>query len=222
MGRFRELNEFELNALGDEDLVAQLVAAREQGRYRQATDALRILVYRYERDVTAKVTNKVPHHEIDGVVADVFDAVVGKVFSAGEEPWKGEHLPSFKAWLFRITQFKIVDLLRGPHYGHHDPLVEEDDSDTVRGHELVGELDIEGAVEVSDVVERCMDELSEAHRLVIDLAIFGDLPSKEVADEVNSAHPELEPEMSASNVDKIKSRFRSCVKAQLGDSGEDD
>ena len=67
---------------------------------------------------------------------------------------------------------------------------------------------------VQSVIDECLEELSEAHRDVIELNVFQDLDAPTTAERVNEKHPDLDPPMSQANVHKIVSRFRKCLTAK--------
>ena len=53
------------------------------------------------------------------------------------------------------------------------------------------------------------------HRDVVELNVFEDLDATDTANRVNEAHPDLDPPMSETNVHKIVSRFRKCLREKL-------
>jgi DNA-directed RNA polymerase specialized sigma24 family protein len=218
-GPFRELDDLQMDRLEDEELIGHLVRAREAGHHEQATLALRMFVYRYEPQIFGRVAGKVPDHEVEQVVSTVFKSIFDQVFDGEREPWSGESVASCRAWTFKIVARRIADFYKKPTL-RTAPLPEEHhEAEEIFGPDAATSPDATGAVEIEQIVEARMRELSPPHRHVVELAIFGDLPSNEVAEETNGKYPDLDPPMNATNVDQIKSRFRASLK---GDLGEDD
>ena len=86
----------------------------------------------------------------------------------------------------------------------------EDDEDGPRERQLEGASE-EGYAELRDAIERVLDRLSARDQQVIELRIFEDLLSAEVAERLG---------LTVANVDKIVSRFRRAVRKALGDDGD--
>lgn len=214
--RFRALTDIELDGLDDAALLSHLVRAREVEALEQATLALHVFVFRLEPLIAARVSGKVPPSEVELVVGAVFDSILEQSFSSERAPWDGRSEASLRAWVRTITQRRIADSLRSPR-PRLDSLPEEHHGDSDSWSEDVAvELDPAGEIEVIDAVERCLSELSETHAEVVWLAVFEDLPTKEVAERVgaNPAGPDS-ASMSPANVDKIKSRFRARLRELL-------
>jgi RNA polymerase sigma factor (sigma-70 family) len=205
---YRRLNDIELQKLSDEELVAYLRRSRELGETEAALDALRILVYGFEGRIRSFVRGKVPSHAVDDIVDAILDSGFTSVFDE-------ESIISFRAWIFRIARYRVADHYRKDR-PHLDPLPEEhDENDEIFG-ELQSEADATEFVGLKDALERCLEELeSDAHRRVVELAIFAQLRAREICELVNEEFPDLDPPMSESNVDKIKSRFRKCLRERL-------
>jgi RNA polymerase sigma factor (sigma-70 family) len=215
-GSFRKLDDRAVDDLNDEDLVAHLVASREAGLHEQATLALQIFVYRHEGTIITRVRGKVPDHEVESVVNATFQSAIDSVFSEEKEPWSGETYASCRAWLRTITRRRIADYYRRGEQPRLVPLPEEHaEAEDVFGPDVAVEEDETGRIEVEEIIDTCLEELSPSHRMVVELAVFADLPSREVAERLNDADPDLNPAMSAANVDQIKSRFRSAVRKML-------
>src|SRR4051812_48226332 len=73
---FRRLNEQELAARTDDELIAYMREAREAGATDAARLALQILVFGYWDIVAARVSQKLPAHAVEDVTGDVIaDAI---------------------------------------------------------------------------------------------------------------------------------------------------
>ena len=157
-----------------------------------------------------------PSHAVD----DVVDAILDSGFSSVIDE---ETIRSFRAWIFRIARYRVADYYRKDR-PFLDPLPEEHDEDDEIFGELQSEPDATGFVQLKGALENCLEELDhDAHRRVVELAIFAQLSSREICEHVNEEFPDLDPPMSESNVDQIKSRFRKCLRERLDDDlGEDD
>ncbi|MGI8461640.1 MAG: RNA polymerase sigma factor [Solirubrobacterales bacterium] len=209
MAPFRKRDEFELDALTDEEVIEYIIDARAAGEGDAAIVALRILVYGYEPKLRSFVRGKVPSHEVDEVLMKVLDSGFTSVF-------EGEAIESFRAWIYMIARRRIADHLRRKRLTE-TPLPDEHEADDEIFGDLQAHEDQTGFVEVAEIVELCLAELSEPHRRVIDLAVFAGYTAAEVCEIVNDDFPDLDTPMSESNVDKIKSRFRKCLRKLLGD-----
>ena len=88
------------------------------------------------------------------------------------------------------------------------PLLSGDEDDESLWGE-VPSVEFEGVpVDVHRALKVAMDELSEQHRRVVELRIWHDLSSAEVAEQTGE---------STANVDQIVSRFRKRVRELLDD-----
>lgn len=218
--QFRELGEIELDRLDDARLLGHLVAARGALALEQATLALHIFVFRLEPWVVGRVSDKVPASEIELVVGDVFDSVIGQSFSEERTPWKGDSEASLRAWMKTLIARRIADHYRKPR-PRLELLPEEHQGDEgLWGPDAGQEPDHSAAVAVMDAFDRCLAELSDVHAEVVRVAVLDGHPSKEVAERINADDHKLDRPMSDANVDKITSRFRKKLRAMLAD-GDD-
>ncbi len=210
---FHRRSDLELAEAGDEALVDYLVAAREAGDAQETAIALQLLVFGRMRFVESMVARKVPDHAVDRVAGEAMFSVMKAVFD-------GESVGQFVNLLRRVTERRIAD-----YWGSSRALGREaatlDDDEERRTAVDVSE-EVQGVLTRGVVDAVIEDEFPRAdHQRVIDLAVFGDLPTREVVDQVNEDFPGLDPPMSANNVDQVKSRFRKALRAALddGDTG---
>jgi RNA polymerase sigma factor (sigma-70 family) len=159
------------------------------------------LVYGYERDVKRRLSLRLPVHAIDDVA---HDALVRAIAAAFDGSSQGE----FRSWLHTIVDRTVVDWYRrAERRPQETPLPSEHGGEEdVWGEEPSVDSDA-AAVELRIIIDEVMDELSETHRRVIELHVFGALPAAEVCDRIEG--------MREDNVAQIASRFRARLRARL-------
>lgn len=211
MTKFEPRNERELAQLGDEGLLAHVAAARALGEGEQSGRALAILVFRYHDNMVRRCRIKVPPEDAEDVAGE---AVVSAIRSSLE----GKTIGEFRAWLNRIVDRRIADYHRKQRV-ETTPLPEEHEgSDEIWGQAGVAPDDA-GVAEVNDAVERVLGELSDPHRLVVEVFVFEDATAEETVERVNGELPGLDTPMSIDNVSQIARRFRVRLKDELTGSG---
>lgn len=209
MAKFRPRNEHELDQLDDEALLAYYAAARELG-HPSAGRALGVLVFRYFPDVHRRCRAKVPP-------ADAEDVAQEAVVSAIRSKLDGKSVGEFRNWLNRITGRRIADYTRKPRVDTTLLPEEHGDDESVWG--TSGSVPAEtGEIEINELVERAMEDLSDAHREVIESFVFEDQPAEDTVDHVNAKFPDLDPPMSRDNVSQIAKRFRTRLRKLLEES----
>lgn len=197
MPSFKERSESELDRLHDEGLVAYLVAAREAGEAGALRIATAVLAFRFERSVRGRVRLKVDPDHVDDVVMSVFESLLPTVFRGGT-------IAEFRALLNKVTARRIADFHRGRESDPDlTPLVSGDDDWGVEP----GTAGEQGIVEVQDVIDQAMGELSELHRQVVEEYVFLGFPAAEVAQRHEG--------MTEQNVHQIGSRFRKRLRELL-------
>ena len=204
---FQPLPDHELQQLGDDELIAYIRGARDEGALAHGRCGLMFLVYGYERDVKRRLSLRVPAHIIDEVAHDALVRAIAAAFD-------GTSVGEFRSWLHTIVDRTAVDFFRR---------AERRPKESVLPSEHAGEEDVwgdepfvdseAGAVELRMVIEEVLETFNEKHRQVIDLHVFGALPASEVCDRIEG--------MSEDNVAQIASRFRAKLRARLDpDSGD--
>lgn len=206
MTNFVPRNEAELSKLSDDELLAHYGAACEAG-HPSAELALGILCFRYFDDVHRRCLLKVPR-------ADAEDVAMEAVMSAIHSRLDGRSVGEFHAWLHRITSRRIADYTRKPG-PETEPLPEEhEEAEEIWGTSGQHEPDT-GLVEVSELVEQALSELSDFHRETIEVFVFEDRSAAETVEAVNAAFPDHNPPLSIDNVSKITERFRARLRELL-------
>jgi DNA-directed RNA polymerase specialized sigma24 family protein len=180
---FRPLGEPELVRLDDDALIAYVRAARLHGDA-SARVALAVLVYGHWHNVARRVALKVPPAAVEDVTSEVLMSALQSAFDGASE---GE----FHVWLQTITARRIADFHRRPRPA------------TVGLDEVSLTAPEQGALAVTDAVERVLARLSEEHRRVVELVVFAGLAASEVDG------------VSAANVHQITSRFRRALREEL-------
>ena len=203
---FEPLPDHELQQLSDEQLIAYIRDARDEGQLAHGRRGLAILVYGYERDVKRRLSIKVPKHVVDDLAHDALVKAIAAAFD-------GSSVGEFRSWLHTIVDRTAVDFFRR---------AERRPKETILPSEHAGEEDVwgaepqveseAGAVELRIIVEEVLDTFNEKHRLVIELHVFGGLTAGEVCDRIDG--------MSEDNVAQIASRFRAKLRARLDPGGD--
>jgi RNA polymerase sigma factor (sigma-70 family) len=198
---FEPLPDHNLQKLSDDELIAYIRAARDDGELPHARRGLAILVYGYERDVKRRVSIKVPSHAVDDLA---HEALVRAIASAFDRSSVGE----FRNWLHTIVDRAIADFYRRAERRPKETILpsEHAGEDDVWGAEPSLESEA-GAVELRIIVEEVLATFNEKHRLVIELHVFQGFTAAEVCDRIKG--------MSEDNVAQIASRFRARLRARL-------
>ena len=209
---FNCLSESDLQRLTDDELIAYIRKATDAGRPDCAQTGIAILCWRHFDDVVRRVALRVPKEAVEDQAMVVMLAAIKSAFD-------GTSIGEFKKWLGQIIARRgIADFHRDreddPQVG---PLPTEHQGEEEVWGEEPSETDESGAVVVQSVIDECLEGLSEAHRMVVELNVFEDLDAGDTAAQVNDALPDLETKMSTENVHKIVSRFRKCIREKLED-----
>ena len=208
MPRFDRLNDAQLNALSDEEILAYINSARAAGDADAATTGLRVLVFGYMDAIRMWVARKVPRHEVDELAHVA-------MLSAITSTLDGRTIGEFRSWLFTIVKYRIADHYRKGRL-EEQPLYEEGDE---RAPTVPGVEDGVSAVDLSAAIEEAMEGLGDAHRRVVEIAILDDQPAKLTAEMVNAEFDDgLPTPMSENNVHKIASRYRTRLREVLADA----
>ena len=159
------------------------------------------LVYGYERDVKRRLSLKVPAHVVDDLAHDALVRAIAAAFD-------GTSVGEFRSWLHTIVDRTAVDFFRRAERRPKEAILpsEHEGEEGVWGAEPATDSEA-GAVELRIIVEEVLETLSEKHRLVIELHVFGGLTAGEVCDRIEG--------MSEDNVAQIATRFRAKLRARL-------
>ena len=205
---FRELTDIELNALGDDELIAYIRTARDAGMLGAARLGLRIMVFGHMGNVERRVKLKVPEHAVDLVAGQAFESAFTAAFD-------GTSVGEFRSWLNTIVDRRIADYTRR-NRPREQPL--ETDGERAPTDEPSVEPET-GLVEAQSAVDQAMAGLNPMHQRVIDLYVFSD--SGPTADEVaRRVTAETGTPMSENNVHQIARRFRLDLKEILRGGGD--
>ncbi len=210
------LSERELQELSSDDLITHIREATDAGRPECAKAALAILCYRHLDDVERRISIRVPRQEVEDVAMTV-------MFAALQSTFDGTSIGEFVNWLHRIVDRRgIADYHRSrENEPPMAPLAEEvGDEEETYGEQVTVE-DETGKVLVEALTDQCLGELQDSHRLVVELNVFDGYGADETVDRVNREYPDRNPAMTATNVHKIVSRFRECLREKLADEEPD-
>jgi DNA-directed RNA polymerase specialized sigma24 family protein len=202
---FRHLSDLELQGLSDDALIDRVRRARDAGEFDAAKLALSVLVFGHMDNVERRVRLKVPSPAVEFVASNAMVSAITAAFN-GQSP--GE----FHSWLHTIVDRRIADYHRR---GRVDqvPLPDEHVGDATVWGQLPGVEDETGTVEVGDIVEQLLAELSAVHRDVVELAVFDQLSAADISLNVAAKFPA--EKISADNVYKIAQRFRDSLRRRL-------
>lgn len=201
MSPFRAKPDNELDGLDDDALLAYIRAARDVAERVHAVRALQILVFGHWDNVVRRVQLKVPAADAEDVAGEVIASAIRSAFD-------GESVGEFKVWLKTITSRRIADYHRS-RAGDPQMSVLGASDDTPGSVEPIAPSS-DGYVETQDVIERLLDELSGIHREVVELAIFGAVPTAAIVAGIEN--------MTEANVHQILSRFRRELRRRLDEA----
>ena len=135
------------------------------------------------------------------------------------EGFAGSTIGEFRAFVFRIARRRIIDYLRKGRV-EEEPL-EIDWGEGAQERKEIGTADPIEAVDRGDVFNQAFSELNDAHKLVICLVRFYDLPHRQVAEQVNRHFgDQLNDPMSEQNVNQINSRFDKRLDGLLDEADD--
>jgi RNA polymerase sigma factor (sigma-70 family) len=201
---FKQLPEHELATLSDDALIAYFRDAHSAGANDAARHALAVLVYGYAGIVERRMALLLPPQAVQDAAHDALVRAVAAAFD-------GTSVGEFRSWLGTIVKRTAVDWYRRRERRPSEARL-PGEHPSEEGSAFEPAVDSEaGAVELGMVVEDVMSTMSGAHREVIELHVFQDLPASEVCARIDG--------MSPDNVAQIASRFRKRVKGALEAGG---
>jgi DNA-directed RNA polymerase specialized sigma24 family protein len=200
---FQPRSELELDALPDDAVARYIDDARRAGDVRAVRTAVAVLVHGYRPLIAWKAQGRVPLEiSIDDFVATVIE-------NALRSTWSGSGVPSFRAWLNRIIEARVIDSYR--HAGRRPRLAPLPPTDGALGelfdaHAPSPEEQLFWSVTAKSLIRAL--SLSDRDAAVLWLHAVEDL----TADEILRALPEIS---SSANVYKVLQRVRDGA-ARLG------
>ena len=212
------LSDAQLSQLGDEELIARVIEARNEGDREAGLQAIGMLSFHYFDLVKARVALKVPPDQVEDVVNEI-------LISAMKSSFDGRSLGEFHNWLHTITRRRIADASEKNRRRREreDKLPAEHAGEE---GELPDQHGVEGGQEQAElmaIVEVCLSSIAEPHhRRVIELygpveMDFYGLSARDTANIVNEEHGTNPQEMTETNVHKIYQRFKDAVREALGE-----
>jgi DNA-directed RNA polymerase specialized sigma24 family protein len=205
MPELRKLNDLELSALTDEELVEYIGRARDAGE----VEAMRLAIAIFSHGMYADVRSRVAMRMSGRSEADIEIVTANVLESAMLANFRGTSTGELRALLTRIIQRRVADYFRSSRgQASEAPLASEHAGEPDIWGEIEHAPDELSAVWAGDLLERSLSELSPAHRVVVEYRLAG-YSSRETADLVNHRlEQELRNPMTPENVDQIQSRFR--------------
>lgn len=204
--KFRKKDDYELQNLSDDDLVAYVVDARNAGREEEFRAGIAILVFRRYNQQLAFIQKKVKQRED---AEDILGEVIADMMKAA---FRGEHTGEFFSLFFLIRDRRIADFYKRAEREPELQGPQDDDGDLI--DILVETGDFADESEVRLVLEDVLSEYSERDRLVIRKRIDS-YPAKEVAEIVNQSGISGNQAMTPANVDQIYARFKHRLRPEL-------
>ena len=213
MAIFRDFSDIELDSLSDEELIAQIRAAREVGEAAAERRARQILVHRHHREVELRARLKAS----DDVAAEIADDVI---LTALEMEHRGESIGELRSLLRTLLQRRIADYYRKRRL-ETIPLAEEHEGDDELGRSgIVTVPGHEESVLGSVFFDAVLAKLPAVHRRVIVRNLLDRDTARETAELVNEEFAdELEQPMTEANVHQIASRFRKELRREVEEGG---
>jgi DNA-directed RNA polymerase specialized sigma24 family protein len=211
-----EHGEAGLTRLGDDQLIAYVLAAREAGKWEVARDALRIFVLGMEGAVRAFVRNRLASHGetvADEVAERALEDAIRSI-----EGLRGQTAGEARAFVFKIARLRIVDFHRSRR-PESTPLAAlgEGDGPAALAPPVEGEAD---AVLTSLLLEQAMEGLHRDHRDVVAMFVLFGYTARETADHLSARTDQsVECRLSEQNVHQIGSRFRRDFRRRLVAAG---
>lgn len=212
------LTDGELFALEDYELVEYIAKAKTSGHRDRAVAATHVLLYKHEGRMRARVALRLPEH-LWHHADTVADWVLEKVTrSALKLPLKGDSVGEWVNWWTSAINRQVISFWRsrqGQALEAEIELPEEhegNDGDVTRQrpNTLGEDFDVDAKLSVlvrDDTIARVLESMgNKEHVAIIEMAIFENRPSKEVAELF---------ETTAANVDQIKSRFKRRLKQEF-------
>jgi RNA polymerase sigma factor (sigma-70 family) len=198
---FRELPAHRLAALGDEQLVEYLRAAREAGRHDAMRPAVAVLVHGYWDILVHRARLKLRTD------ADAEEVAAETVASAIASAFDGRSVGEFRSWLHTILSRRIADWWQKDERSVQTRPLPQPGDEQFAGHEPA--VAFEGdAMHARECVSRTLDELPSAHREVLLLYVLGPHEAAEAAALAGEG-------MTEANVHQIASRFQKRVRERL-------
>ena len=205
---FREMKDYELDGLPDEQLVAYVAKARRAGALDAAHVGLAVFANRRFDDLVRRALAKMPSR------ADAEDVAAQTLRDVFKAAFDGQSVGEAVKFMNTILARRIADWHDSRKQA--EPLPEDQDDEDAWGRDAATVDDETARVDLAAVVAQIYDQLeSDPHRQVVDDYVFGGYGAKETADRVNTSFPDLDPPMSDQNVHKIASRFRQDLRDSL-------
>lgn len=199
----RPLGDAELARLGDDELVAYAVRAREAGDDAGADRALQIFAFGLEDALRAFVRNRLDSHG-DAAIEEVAERALEDAIRSIRS-LRGETAPEARAFVFKIARLRVVDY-------HRRGRVQ---TAPLEAGAEAGGSDAD-ATDTALVLEGALAELRPDHKLVVERFVLSGYSARETAELVRRRlDGQVDDSMSEQNVHQIGSRFRRDLRARL-------
>jgi RNA polymerase sigma factor (sigma-70 family) len=190
--------------MSEDEKIAYLQCARRAGDREASALVVSMLVWGFMEIAEHRVSMKVPPQATEEVAQSV-------LLSALTSEFDGSSVGEFRKFMGTIVMRRIADYHRDPKRDVRLEALptEHQDSDEIWGDEpAVGFAG--DTIDAQRALDQAYNELSDKHKKVIDLYIFGDLAAADVAERAG---------VSEANVHQIAHRFRDRFDELFGDDG---
>ncbi|OGI52255.1 MAG: hypothetical protein A3B81_02440 [Candidatus Muproteobacteria bacterium RIFCSPHIGHO2_02_FULL_65_16] len=143
------------------------IACGESGALEQFYEAFHGRVYAF---VLRRLNNPAD-------AAEILNEVMLEVWRSAAR-FEGRSQPL--TWVLGIAHHKVLDRLRRAHTANHEEITPD-----IAPADEVSAVEALAGAEDAELVRRCLDKLTDSHRLVVHLAFFNDLSYHEIAEIVN-------------------------------------
>jgi RNA polymerase sigma factor (sigma-70 family) len=213
--RFVPRHETALARLDDDQLIAYIVQAKKAKALESAETGMFMLLYRHEHRMRRRVQTALPEHlqhHSDAVAEWVLERVWK---SALKLPVTGESTGEWVNWTKTAISRQVISFFRSSQgqaleQEQQWPDDRPDMADGSLAPDTIGvELDTDAlaiSLDYRAAVDAAVASLNVKHKAIIDAAYFEDRSSRDVGEEFEETYD---------NVDQIKKRFRTELRAQL-------
>lgn len=200
--------------LDDDQLVSYIVRAKKAKALEHAETGMFMLLYRHEQRMRRRVQVALPRH-LQHHGDTVADWVLERVWkSALKLPVTGESTGEWVNWTKTVISRQVISFFRSSQGQALEQEQQWPDerhaADGSSAPDTIGiELDIDALAASLDyraAIDAALANVNEKHQAIIEAAYFEDRPSKDVGEEFGETYD---------NVDQIKKRFRTELRAQL-------
>ena len=221
------MGKHELERAEEETLLRQFVAARKAGDVEQMRMAVSIFVQGRHGQLLAIALMKMqrrPEADAEDVVGETIISVL-QSFEDGRSRFEGSQPGELAAWTIRILKRRIADYFR-----REERQIKTESLDAERRDEEGGVIaarepraltaDPAAEVPIHDAHERIVNQLSPAHRRVVEIWWVERLPASQIVERLREEGADgVGGVRTVDNVHQIISRYRAKMRRALEVTG---